>query len=534
MKKIHPFVCALLTAVMLSIPWLVKETGLLLLFAFVPLLYAEQQIASVNKSFKIWVIGYLSFLCWNIFTTWWLYCVSEDMYTKLFATLLPIIANALLMSIPWILFHHTKKRFGNNIGYVSLVCYWLAFEYCHLNWDLSYPWLTLGNGFATSIHFIQWYEYTGSLGGSVWILIANIVLFQLCQAHFNNGEKKSKLKLLFASSFVVIFPIILSLIVFYTYHEKINPVNIVVVQPNIDPYNEKFDQRYCKQNLQKLLDLAASKTDSTTDYFVGPETALVAGMWENHIHQDASLKTIREFIKPYPKLKCVVGASTYRMYDKGKSHSATARKYGSKEDLWYDAYNTALELDHTDSIQIYHKSKLVPGSEKMPYPRALKFLEFLALDLGGIVGTLGVQDEPSVFYSDNDSMVIAPAICYESIYGEYVTEYIKKGAQLIFVITNDGWWDNTPGHLQHLSYSNLRAIETRRCVARSANTGVSCFINQKGEESQTTEWWVATAIQAKLNANKELTFYVKHGDYIGLLLSFCALLLLLGLLRSRF
>jgi apolipoprotein N-acyltransferase len=112
-------------------------------------------------------------------------------------------------------------------------------------------------------------------------------------------------------------------------------------------------------------------------------------------------------------------------------------------------------------------------------------------------------------------MGVAPIICYESIWGEYVAKAVSKGAQFIAVITNDGWWGNTSGKDQHLAYAKLRAIETRRWVARSANTGISGFINQRGDVVKKSGWWVSTALEADINLNDELTFYVKYGDYIA-------------------
>jgi apolipoprotein N-acyltransferase len=110
---------------------------------------------------------------------------------------------------------------------------------------------------------------------------------------------------------------------------------------------------------------------------------------------------------------------------------------------------------------------------------------------------------------------VAPVICYESIWGEYVAKYIQKDAQFIAIITNDAWWGNTSGKDQHLQYAKLRAIETRRWVARSANTGISAFINQKGDIVQKTEWWKPATFKQDINLNGELTFYVHFGDYIA-------------------
>ena len=124
-------------------------------------------------------------------------------------------------------------------------------------------------------------------------------------------------------------------------------------------------------------------------------------------------------------------------------------------------------------------------------------------------------------------MKVAPVICYESVYGEFLAGYIRKGAQLIFVITNDGWWGDTPGYRQHFTFSQLRAIESRRSVARSANTGTSAFINQRGEAFQMTPYWEPAVIRQKINANDRITFYVRYGDYIARICAYVSALLLL-------
>ena len=170
---------------------------------------------------------------------------------------------------------------------------------------------------------------------------------------------------------------------------------------------------------------------------------------------------------------------------------------------------------------------IVVGVEKMPYPRLLKFLDSIILNLGGTIGSRATQTYRGTFQHTIDKTEIAPVICYESIYGEYVTDYIKNGANLIFIITNDGWWGNTIGYRHHLHYASLRAIETRRSIARSANTGVSAFINQRGEIIDQTNWWKRTAIKSTLKTNDKLTFYVHYGDYLGRIADFIAIFLFL-------
>src|SRR5690606_562236 len=181
--------------------------------------------------------------------------------------------------------------------------------------------------------------------------------------------------------------------------------------------------------------------------------------------------------------------------------------------MFYDSFNAGVLVDGSSKLQFYHKSKLVPGAELMPFGKALSLLKPFFAHFGGTTGGYGSQDKPSVFYSAS-GIGAAPVICYESIWGNYVAEYVKMGAQFIAVITNDGWWGDTSGKDQHLQYAKLRAIENRRWVVRSANTGISAFINQRGDIVQKSSWWVPTALSQEINLNENLTFYTRSGDLI--------------------
>jgi apolipoprotein N-acyltransferase len=163
----------------------------------------------------------------------------------------------------------------------------------------------------------------------------------------------------------------------------------------------------------------------------------------------------------------------------------------------------------------------------MPFPQYFKFLENYAIDLGGTVGSLGTDEERKVFITQDGSLKVAAVICYESIYGEFIGRFARNGAELIFIVTNDGWWGNTPGHRQHFIYSRLRAVETRRSIARSANTGISAFINQRGDILQQSGYWVPAVMKQSINANDRITFYSMYGDYLARVAAFVSVMLLL-------
>jgi apolipoprotein N-acyltransferase len=149
-----------------------------------------------------------------------------------------------------------------------------------------------------------------------------------------------------------------------------------------------------------------------------------------------------------------------------------------------------------------------------------RFISRILPDLGGTKWGYGIQSERICFEHSVTSMKIAPIICYESVFGEFVTDYVKKGAQALFIITNDGWWKNTNGYKQHLYFASLRAIETRRPVARAANTGISCIIDIRGKRIQETGWWTRSVIRGRVYPETRITTYVRYGDLLLLISAF--------------
>jgi apolipoprotein N-acyltransferase len=324
---------------------------------------------------------------------------------------------------------------------------------------------------------------------------------------------------------IIAGPVTISLIRFYTYQETPDPKTIVVIQPNIDPY-EKFVFVPSLDQTRIQLSEAARVADSKVDYFVAPETSLNNNIWMDEIEEVPDIRMIREFLKAYPGAAYVTGVQCYKRFLPGDKLSDWVRDIPGTN-IKFESFNAAIQLDSTRRVPFYFKSKLVVGVEKMPYARYLKFLEKFTVRLGGTFRGWGTQDYRGVFYSAADSTGVSPIICYESVYGEFVTGYVKNGANLLFVVTNDGWWGDTPGYHQHNAFSSLRAIETRRSIARSANTGISCLINQRGEVLAKLGWWKRGTVKGIINANHAVTYYVKNGDYIGRTASFFSLLIVL-------
>ena len=532
MKRWHLLILSILSGLLLAASWPVNGWTPLIFVALVPLIFVQQYLGDKNKKGMFWY-AWLAFLIWNVLTTWWIW------YSTDVGSVMAFILNALFSATVFLLFHLSKKKlFDNKKGWGILIFYWISWEYFHMNWELTWSWLNLGNVFASQHKWIQWYEYTGTLGGTAWVIVVNILAFKAVDL-FIKKDFGRPFKI--AISGVLVFitvPILLSYIMYNTYQEKENPVEVVVVQPNTDPYNAQFDHSPLVL-LEKNLSLAKQKITDSTRFVVFPESTLYDGnqsIWEGRLKHSPLLRRLQEFVDENPQITIVIGASTHRELRPEEKKTHAVRKFRDANKYYY-AYNTAFQLDTSSSIQIHHKSKLTPGVENMPSWGILKPIEKLAINLGGITGSLKTEDIPVIF-TDQQHVKTSAIICYESVYGEFTAETIRKGAGLIFVITNDGWWGNTPGHKQHFLFSVLRAIETRRSLARSANTGISAFINQRGDVFQKTAYWVPAVIRQKINVNNKLTYYVKNGDYIARISAFISALVLIisfvqGFLRRK-
>ncbi|HEY0054822.1 MAG TPA: apolipoprotein N-acyltransferase, partial [Pedobacter sp.] len=467
----------------------ISYTSVLLLVAFIPLLIAIENILNSDakkKGKRVFGLAFFTFVIWNTSCIYWVFNSLNAVMpvpVALLVSIIPFGLAALLMTTAFWLYSRMRLVTGKLISYAALICFWLTYEYLHQTWDLSFPWMNLGNGFSNFHQIIQWYEFTGVYGGSLWVLLANILGFEIYIALCEKNELK---KLAWSLAGLVIIPILYSITIYTNYQEKTNPSNIVVVQPNIDPYL-KFGEMPSSVQLTQLLKLSDSIGQANTEYFIWPETAIPEDTDEGTIHNNSNYLATQSFLKKYRNANVLTGISSYAIYDSPITATAS---YDVVSKKYYDSFNAAVLIENSPKVQFYHKSKLVPGVELLPFSTALEFLKPVFAGFGGTTGGYGSQKEPSVFYTQS-GIGAAPVICYESVWGEYVSDYVNKGAQFIAIITNDAWWGNTSGKDQHLVYAKLRAIETRRWVARSANTGISAFINQRGDITQQSGWWHA-------------------------------------------
>ena len=526
------FLLSLISAILLIASWQPFALFPLAFVAFIPLFELEKQIRQQQVNSKLWLFVYAWFalITWNAGTVWWIWNASEG------GAIAAFFINSAPLLLPFLLMHSLSRKTGKT-EYAVFIGSWICMELMQFHWDLAFPWLILGNVFAVFPNAVQWFEYTGVLGGSLWVLLLNKKLFEwlLNKAKLEPVLQRKKL---FNLTFIYLFlPGLLSYLVLQNHREnkqnkKTGTASIVVVQPNIDPYKDKFDGMSPTEQLEKMIYLAEKKITAKTQFVIFPETALQGGLNEGDLENEYLIKACREFLKRHPGVSLLTGADSYQTFSRESSKLPITARFLEKYNLYLDAYNTALLIPSNDSIMVYHKNKMVPGVEKMPYPQIFGFLEKIAIDLGGTSGSLGSDGESKVFKT-NQKVDLAPVICYESVFPDFCTTYINKGTDVICIITNDGWWGNTPGYAQHFSYARLRAIENRRPIARSANTGISGFIDEEGNILQSSSWWVEDALSEDINLYSKETVYAQYSSIINIFILFYFINIIVQVYRAR-
>ena len=521
MKKVAILCLVLLSSILLSIPFLVPGTGYLSLVAFVPLLFAEQVADETRMRGFLWW-HYLCFLLWNIATTFWV--CNATIGGGIFAC----VANAFQMSLVFGLFRWSRKHLHGWLPYLFLSFAWIAWERWYLTWaQISWPWLVLGNSFARTTDWIQWYEYTGTLGGSLWIWACNLsvygILMALRSRRWKSLNIKAKTAAIAGSVLLFLLPPTVSL--FLRPEPAEGEMDVFIAQPNIDVYG-KFGGKTQEDQNRILLGLLEKAPKDSALLLIAPET-FTGDIIMNGIQASPTVQSFKRFLSSRPLCGLLFGASTWEYVNTPYRPSQTARQLNNGS--WVESHNTALMMTGEGDIQTYHKNKLVVGVEMIPYPA---FFRPIDDKLGGVMGRcIGDGKAANLVY---DGVKIGCAICYESVYGEFCADYVRDGAKLLTVITNDAWWGDTPGYRQHLSYASLRAIETRRWIARCGNTGISAIIDPMGKIVDKTAWWEPATLSGTVGLSDEMTFFVRHGDFTGRICVLMFLLMLLGTIVRRF
>lgn len=498
----------LLSVALLSAGWL-GLSGLTELVALVPLLIISEGYGSSARDW--WrMLGWaaLTFLLWSAATIWWVWIATP---------LGPIAAGVVgtfynLCAV--MTYHYVAKRAPRALAYTLLVTVWIATEWAYNSADvMSFPWLLLGQGLARDVWAVQWYEYTGVFGGTLWVLVTNVAIFEMWRV----GGKSARLR----AVLIATLPMLFSAVLYLRYEPSAEEAQVAVVQPNVPCYEEERAESNIGSTRENLRELLAEVEEGCL-FVLMPESAL-AYLPEVSSMDEAAVDMYQPLLRYMSgegddAAKYIYGASTSRFY--GAEPATTTARYNDFYG-WYDRFNSALLVNCRGEVEsIYHKGRLVIGVEAIPFKGLFDLFE---VDLGGISGQLGWGERYVLF--ENCGVEIGPAICYEGLYGEYYAGFVKAGATVMGVISNDGWWGDTLGHRRLYDFCRLRAIETRRAIARSANTGISGFISPRGDSLvEPLEWNERGVLTADVELRREKTIYVEYGDWVARVSTYIAVL----------
>lgn len=454
----------------------------------------------------------------------------------IFAGLFVLIVYPLFFIPPVALYYLINKRFyRTKMQWLSLASFpllWTGFEYIQTLGQINFPWIFAGNTQTYNLSKIQFAEYTGLFGVSFWICFVSIILFILVK---NISEKKLKpisagsVFLIVVTAGIYFLPELFNAINTNQYPET-GKIKVGIIQPNVNPWKKwsgKSDD-LVNDYIEQIIGL--QKNDPDINLAILPETALPYYFRERHFEDRYNkIKNVCDSLN----LPLMIGTPDLEYY-KDQSLAPPDAKIMSSSGLKYDTYNSAILFEpgkFKDDYQKHYKIKLVIGSERMPYQEYLAFTKSI-VEWGVGLSSWQIGYDTNIFILP-EGQKFNTAICYESVYPEFYSEFVNRGAEFSVIITNDGWWGKFFGTYQHNRFAVFRAIENRRWIARCANTGISDFIDPYGNMLMETPIGEKVNLVHEVGLIKEKTFYTRHGDLFAKICLWSGLGIFLGSLMVR-
>lgn len=459
-------------------------------------------------------------------------------------------------SIVLFFFYRTLKKYNHQTLFIFIFPFvWVGFEYFQTLGQINFPWLFLAYTQTYNLSKIQFIEVTGMFGLSFWICIIGCLLYKLL--FFIYSGRKNTAKLIILISFIVVIYLLPDCFNFLFINRtslsnvEQNPIKeeiqVSIIQPNVNPWKKWGSQiNQITEDYANQIREAASQ-EPKPDLIILPETAFP--YYLRYDYYDSHYKIIQNVVDSID-IPVLTGTPDLFVYPDVNSAPPDARTLNSKGEK-YDVFNSAVLIEpgmHKDSLMVHNKAKLVIASERMPYQEKLTFLQDMIKWSVGL-SSFQMGQDTTVFSiivpREADTGIIRTfemdtvynfnaAICYESVYPEFVADYVRKGSEFIVIITNDGWWGKLFGVYQHNQYAVLRAVENRRWIARCANTGISDFISPYGDMFDATEVNVKTIISKKIEARDFQTIYTMYGDILGRFSMYSIVVLFLFFMFLRF
>jgi apolipoprotein N-acyltransferase len=536
--------------------------GLLAFVALVPLMVALENGTRLREAFKLgWVAMFVLGLVSNYWVGGWKSMGDVDPFLMVGGVLLAIV-HPFFLVVPWLLYDSVRRRFGRTAALYSLPVFQAGFEYAHSFGDLSYPWLNLYNTQTYNLAFDQFIEISGPYLLSMVIVLVNVEVFQFLRSRGFQATVAERQNTPWPKGhgYVHLVSLVLLILLPYLYgmsamsgHEiSRSSLRVTVVQPNIDPWAKwsSDEDRILDTNFEATVTAIRANHDST-DLIVWPETAIT--FYITSPAKGFEMAELNKFVSSMHHA-LLTGFPDRQDYIQGQDSIPNDAVPVGIGGIYYRSWNAAMMLyqapDGTMHREAYHKQKLVPLGEHIPFVQYFPILGkwfqwgvgigswnigegYEPLDLPLFSRNTTPQPPPISEEGEKDTLKISPAICYESVYPSFIRNFVDHGANMLAVITNDGWYGRSSGPYQHEQFAVLRAIENRRWVVRCANTGVSTMIDDRGRYIQSLPLFVSGSITERVPLIERKTLYVQWGDYIAIPAMIYSIIVLIVALARR-
>ncbi len=529
------YLLAVLSGVLLGLSFPPFPLGLFACVGLVPLLIVLNAFPHPKQTFRFM---YVALFVFHVITLNWTgdYVEANDVYMMI-AGAVTMVVHPLFYFLPLGAYVVIRRHLGEPVALTALPFAWVGYEYTHSLTEWSFPWLTLGNSQSYDIGRIQFIEWTGVFGVSFWVLVLNVLVYLIVRALLERRSLRSR-PVILPSLLLVVLALIPSLhgwIVLQGEEQESSrerdSIAVGIIQTNIDPWDKWRANGYATVDLYMRMTraLVESTASCKPDLVLWPETAFPFDIM-NPANSDL-LASLQHQLGVWD-VSVLTGLPHKVSYTDTLAAPPSARLNTTTRER-YDWYNAASLIQSSgDPPTWYGKMKLVPFAERVPYADALRFVDFLRWDVG--IGGWQIGPDTSVFVDRRTGARFNALICYESTYPGFVAAFVRKGAEFITLITIDSWWDHMSGAYQHQQIAIFRAIENRRWIARCAVGGISCFIDPYGRVYDATELFTTRALCRQIERRTGLSFYTRHGDWLGEISFWVALILVAAAMGQGF
>ena len=466
------------------------KTGFLAYIAFIPF-FLLMQDKSGHKAFS-W--GYFAGLMMNTGLMYW---IGWSTFTGAVGAILLLPIGFGLFSV---LFTYAQARIGDKSLWL-VPFWWVTFEWLSTLTEFAFPWLAIGYSQSYYLPLIQYARITSAFGVSFWVMLLNVLIYFV----WRQKQRSLRIRFIFIILLLFLMPLLHGVWVLNNTETSDSPhIRVSVTQGNIDPF-KKWEPEYREASFDTYERLSRMANTQHPDVIIWPETATPCFLRHSSKDLGRVVSLVNELNTPI-----LTGTPDY-VYD---------------PDTRYKLYNIALLLQPGYSkTQRYAKRHLVPFSERVPYAELPPFsiLDKIAqsFEMGAGNYVPGPEINLVSIRSKNDSTTriraakqinLGTPICYESVFPELNRQMVRQGAGFLAVITNDAWFGHTSMPFQLWQMTAFRALENHVVVARSANTGISGFIDPWGRTIQTTPMFGEEQLTVEIPLHETHSFYTRNGN----------------------